>query len=89
MLARGLIVLLLAAVALSGCGRRGALEDPGRDEAVLPLPPSGAVLVPAAPNDAAAGKLSTLDPGSPGAQEQAEATPDAAPARRFLLDPLI
>lgn len=85
-----LTLLTLALVAaLAGCGRRGALEDPDRDDAVLLPPRSGAALVPAAPNDAAAGELSTLDPGSPGAQEQTEARPDAVPARRFLLDPLI
>ncbi len=91
MIIRSALVLLLIAVALIGCGRRGALEEPGGTEpALLAAPaPSGSRLVPIAPNAASAGELSTLDPGSPGAQEPGEGAPTDAPQRRFILDPLL
>ena len=84
--ARPLLLVLIAALALSGCGRRGALEEPGRPEPALTTAPN---LVPIAPNSAAAGELSTLDPGSPGAQEPAEGGPAATAERRFFLDGLL
>ena len=88
---RSAFVVLLAAVALTSCGRRGALEEPGRAEAAPIAAPAAAdpALVPIAPNAASAGELSTLDPGSPGAQELGEGAAAGAPRRRFILDPLL
>jgi predicted small lipoprotein YifL len=74
-----LTVFLLVAIALTGCGRRGALEEPGEPgaEAVSqPAPRPGAT--PLAADDV-----------SPGATEPPETRPVAAPERRFFLDPLI
>jgi predicted small lipoprotein YifL len=74
-----LALLLIAAIAVAGCGRRGALEEPGEPgaEAVsAPAPRPGATPV-------------TADGASPGATEPPEARPGAAPERRFFLDPLI
>ena len=79
MLRRTLVVLLLTAVAVSGCGRRGALENPGEPEAAAlsddALRPGATPL--------------TADQASPGATEPPETAPGAAPERRFFLDPLI
>jgi len=73
---RTLIILLLAAAAASGCGRRGNLEAPGaavaEDSTARALPSDG---------------ISPLDPGSSAAAEQAEPVP--APRRRFFLDFLL
>jgi len=78
---RALILILLAALAVSGCGRRGSLEEPASVGAV---------------SDDAAGAAGTgvspLDPGSrpPGAAPAATATPQQpAPRRRFFLDFLL
>jgi predicted small lipoprotein YifL len=78
---RRLMILLLAATLLSGCGRRGPLEPPDRAESVANPVEQATSPVPGDP-------LLT-DPVSPGAQEPAEARPDTAPRRRFLLDFLL
>jgi hypothetical protein len=78
---RTLILVLLAVAALSGCGRRGPLEEPSAS--------TGAVSEDAAV-PAGAG-ISPLDPGAPA--PSAAAPPPAqqqpAPRRRFLLDFLL
>ena len=67
------LLIALAVLAGSGCGRRGALERP--DAAVEDPRPT----MPGA-----------LDDASPGAQQPQAVRPgDAAPRRRFVLDPLI
>ena len=72
---RTLIIVVLAAAVLAGCGRRGALEDPG-------VPPSaGAVAAPVT-------NVSPLDPGSTVVPVPKEQQP-AAPRRRFFLDFLL
>jgi hypothetical protein len=79
---RALILILIATVAVSGCGRRGSLEEPRSAGAVSA---DGAV-------PAGAG-VSPLDPGSnpPGAAPATTATPQQQPAprRRFFLDFLL
>ena len=75
---RILILALIAATALTGCGRRGSLEAPGEPETVAapaPLEPPGST--PAAAT------------ASPGATEPPETAPVGAPERHFFLDPLI
>lgn len=75
---RALIFVLLAAMAVSGCGRRGSLEEPaaaGADAAVAP-----------------GTGVSPLDPGSspPDAVPATTAPPQQpAPRRRFFLDFLL
>jgi predicted small lipoprotein YifL len=71
-------VVLLTALALAGCGRRGPLEAPGEPE-------TGAV------SDTAPrpGSTPMTSNASPGATEPQPAAPGAAPGRRFILDPLI
>lgn len=91
-------LLLLTVALVAGCGRRGALEAPGRVETnAVPAPSSPAL--PGASEDAPAAAASStdvtpgaapaLDPASPGAQEPAKARPSKAPNRHFLLDPLL
>jgi predicted small lipoprotein YifL len=98
---RALLLILLAASALTGCGRRGALEAP-------PAPDVSAIAGQTDPAAAAAegepapvpgsgaleqpyspGAGTLLDQESPGSQEPAEAAPANTPKRRFFLDPLI
>ena len=66
---------VMAALVLSGCGRRGDLEDPNRaDDAAL----------------AEAATPGTSDFASPGAVAPDPGRPqDTAPERPFVLDPLI
>jgi hypothetical protein len=71
---RNLIIILLAAAALSGCGRRGGLEDPSAPPAVGTPAPAGA-------------GISPLDPGAPAIIQEPAAEP--APKRRFFLDFLL
>jgi predicted small lipoprotein YifL len=72
---RSLIIVLLVAAALTGCGRRGGLEERG----VAPA---------AATSPAPAGTgASPLDPGAPGVIQ--EPAPPLAPKRRFFLDFLL
>jgi predicted small lipoprotein YifL len=76
---RILILVLLAVAAVSGCGRRGSLEEPG----VAPA---------AATSPAPAGTgTSPLDPGAPAAPPAVIPEPDRQPApkRRFFLDFLL
>jgi predicted small lipoprotein YifL len=70
---RSLIIILLVAAALSGCGRRGPLEDPGVPPATTPAP--------------AGIGISPLDPGAPAVIQEPAAEP--APRRRFFLDFLL
>jgi predicted small lipoprotein YifL len=73
---RTLIIILLAAAALSGCGRRGSLEAPGE-----PSPRAGSYGAPPA-------DVSPLDPGSvPATPEQQQLQPP--PRRRYFLDFLL
>jgi hypothetical protein len=77
---RLLIIVALAAVAVSGCGRRGDLEPPGTvaSESTAPAPLIDGI--------------SPLDPGAPPvAREQEEELPppDDQPKRRFFLDFLL
>ena len=85
-----ILLVIMAAVSVAGCGRRGALEEPREPDAAATVAPGmpGGVVVPIAPNAAAAGEHSTLDPGSPGAQDPAEGRPVDG-SGRFFLDPLI
>ncbi|MGH6922443.1 MAG: lipoprotein [Propylenella sp.] len=73
---RSLIIVVLAAVAVSGCGRRGGLEAPGAvaEDTAQALPEDG---------------ISPLDPGSSvvGAPAEPQAAPP--PRRRFFLDFLL
>lgn len=78
---RALLLIVLAAVAVAGCGRRGPLEE---------APSASAVVESDAPVPAGAG-ISPLDPGS-GAPADASASPGAqqsARPRRFILDFLL
>jgi predicted small lipoprotein YifL len=79
---RTCLILLLAAATLAGCGRRGALQEPGSPDAAIAPAVSEPTLAPG-------GQGSLLDAQSPGAQEPAEDRPAAAPERPFILDPLI
>ena len=96
---RTLIILALAVLAISGCGRRGSLEAPGgRARTPAPVTSSRTAPVTAAP-DAQAGIEVTstevganvmLDPSSPGAQEPEVTRRDIPlPQRHFILDPLL
>ena len=74
-----LVLIFLVALAVTGCGRRGALEEPGEPGAAAvsdPAPRPGATPL-------------TADQASPGATEPPEAASGTAPERRFFLDPLI
>jgi len=74
---RTLIIVLLAVVALAGCGRRGNLEPPGGQPAAA-----------AGPYGAPVTDVSPLDPGSvPALPEQRQIQPP--PRRRFFLDYLL
>jgi predicted small lipoprotein YifL len=81
MLIRALLTLFLALAVLTACGRRGALEPPDRADSVSNPVEQTTSPVPGDP-------LLT-DAISPGAQEPAEAAPEAAPPRRFFLDFLL
>jgi predicted small lipoprotein YifL len=93
---RLLLALLLTAAVLSGCGRRGLLEEPpARAE---PAAAPTAVQAPAEPA-IAPGSGALIDPQAPvaGAPDQRSAgsqnpSPTVSPnasKRRFILDPLI
>jgi predicted small lipoprotein YifL len=73
---RTLIIVLLAVAALSGCGRRGALEEPGARPAAT------------AETAVQADDTSPLDPGAP-AIAAPEVQPTPPPRRRFFLDFLL
>ena len=77
MLVRNLIIVILAVAALTGCGRRGPLEDPGVAPAVDAM---------ATPAPAGTG-VSPLDPGAPAVIQ--EPAPEPSPKRRFFLDFLL
>lgn len=79
---RTALLVLLIALAVAGCGRRGALQEPGSPDAAVAPALSEPTLAPG-------GQGSLLDAQSPGSQEPAEDRPAAAPERRFFLDPLI
>ena len=68
------LLLVVAALAISGCGRRGALEDPDRVENAT----VGGAAIPG-----------TADFDSPGAETPDAERPEQAPDRPFVLDPLI
>jgi hypothetical protein len=79
---RTLVILVLAAAALGGCGRRGSLEAPGTvaTDGTAPAPLSDGI--------------SPLDPGAPAPASHAAPTgqlpaPPAQPKRRFFLDFLL
>jgi hypothetical protein len=72
---RLLIPVLVAVAVLSGCGRRGALEEPG-----------GPAVAPTSPAPAGTG-TSPLDPGAPSVIPEPEV--QSAPKRRFFLDFLL
>ncbi len=76
-----LVLLIVAAMALAGCGRRGSLEAPDRADAVSNPAQQTTSPVP--------GEPLLTGPLSPGAQEPAEARPTTAPERRFFLDFLL
>jgi hypothetical protein len=74
------IIVALAAVAVSGCGRRGDLEAPGTTvtESSAPAPLTDG--------------FSPLDPGAPPVAREPEEElppPDDQPKRRFFLDFLL
>lgn len=73
---RVVVIVLLAVAALSACGRRGSLEEPG-------TPSTGTVTAPAG------GGISPLDPGAPAVAGPPQSAPQAAPKRRFFLDFLL
>ena len=97
---RFLLAILLMTSALSGCGRKGALEMP-------PAPDPSAVAAQPVPSATASqgdslapGSAAITNPQSPragnfpdqqsaGAQEPAEAGSGEAPKRRFFLDRLL
>ena len=90
---RTLLVLAMAAVVVSGCGRRGGLEDPA--SAVAPTAAAETVderPIVAAPDDSitpgSGAAANTLDTTSPGAQDPSVVT-EPAPARPFFLDFLL
>jgi predicted small lipoprotein YifL len=74
---RTMLIILLAAAILAGCGRRGSLEAPGAvatEQSAVPLAPDG---------------ISPLDPGSNAFGAEDEPLPTSPPQRRFLLDFLL
>jgi predicted small lipoprotein YifL len=102
MLLRALLILLVAAVALPGCGRRGELEAPPGATAQAPAPAAPASIANSVPgatttqspslapltSPVAGGGISPLDPGStPNAATLSP--PPEAPRKRFLLDFLL
>ena len=76
-----LAILILVPLVIFGCGRRGALEEPGRAAEAAPPALTDTAPVP--------GGGDLLNAESPGAQEPDQDRPAAAPERRFFLDPLI
>ena len=70
---RAFIIVALVACAVSGCGRRGSLEDPAAPEAVL------------APAETSVQGFGDFLPEV----DNPEAPPPAAPQRRFFLDFLL
>ena len=78
---RAFVLILLTAVALAGCGRRGPLEEP---------PSVSAVAGPNATAPAGAG-ISPLDPGSssPAEADASVGAQQSASPRRFFLDFLL
>ena len=74
---RSLIIVILAVAALTGCGRRGPLEDPG----VAPVADAATTPAPAGTG------ISPLDPGAPAVIQEPAAEP--VPKRRFFLDFLL
>lgn len=76
---RTLIIAVLVAAALSGCGRRGNLELPS--EAVVVDESEATAQVPDG--------TSPLDPGSVATETQVEPEPPPPPRRRFFLDFLL
>ena len=98
---RLLLILLVAATALTGCGRRGSLEAPPAPDvsAVAGQPDPGAVAARgeptptpgsgALPDQESPGAGALLDQRSPGSQEPAEAAPAEGRREGFILDPLI
>ena len=72
---RSLIIAVIVVAALTGCGRRGPLEEPGA--------------APAAPTSLAPAGTGTspLDPGAPAVIQ--EPAPQPSPKRRFFLDFLL
>ena len=88
-----LLILALVAILVSGCGRRGGLEDPA--PAIAPAAAAETVdeqPIVAAPDDSitpgSGAAANTLDTTSPGAQEPSVVT-EPAPARPFFLDFLL
>jgi len=71
----------MSAALVAGCGRRGALEEPGAVPADTGLAVSQPAPVP--------GEGNLLDPQSAGSQEPPQDRPAEAPRRPFFLDPLI
>ena len=71
---RTLIIALLAVAVLSGCGRRGGLEEPGAAPTATSPAPAGI-------------GTSPLDPGAPAVIS--EPAPQPTPKRRFFLDFLL
>jgi predicted small lipoprotein YifL len=80
-MSRTLFIVLIASLALSACGGRGPLEAPDRADSVSNPVQQTTSPVP--------GEPLLTDAISPGAQEPAEAAPDPAPRRRFVLDFLL
>lgn len=81
---RALIIVVLAAAMLAGCGRRGGLEYPKQPETTI-APTAGDA-------DVAPGSDATTANASPGSQSpEAAITPRAPgkPKRRFFLDFLL
>jgi predicted small lipoprotein YifL len=76
------LLALVLALALPACGRRGALEAPGRPE-------TAAIPAVSEPAPVPGNEGSLLDPESAGSQEPAQDRPTDAPDRPFFLDPLI
>lgn len=95
---RTLLILLLAAIAVAGCGRRGGLQEPA--PAVAPTAEAPAATaetaeerpIIAAPDDSitpgSGAAANTLDTTSPGAQEPSIVT-EPGPDRPFFLDFLL
>ena len=99
MLSRSLILLTLAALAVSGCGRRGDLEFPVHEARTsaratsprtAPVAAAPEVMTGTEVTSAQVGSNVMLDPSSPGAQEPEVTRRDLPlPQRRFILDPLL
>jgi predicted small lipoprotein YifL len=72
---RNLIIVILAVAALTGCGRRGSLEEPGVAPAAATSPAPAGI------------GASPLDPGAPSVVQEPATQP--TPERRFFLDFLL